>query len=152
MADDQAAFRIDGSDYAMPQQDTLTMDEAIVIYDYSALTLDQVAAQPGHPKVMKALLHIAYARGHPDMPTDEVSEVVGRCVLIDVFGAALEDDAIPPAEANSTSGEKSSGSTPSSGDDSSATSATSQANGRHDSSGTPVSAMPPISVPSTLES
>jgi len=150
---DQPAFRIEGRDYVMPQQDTLTMDEAIVIYEYSNLTLDQLAEQPGHPKVMKALLHIAYARGNPDVPSDEVGEIVGSCVLIDVFGAALEDDAVvPPAEASSSSDESSSESPPSSGDDSSASSDTSQANGHHDSSGTPVSAMPPISVPPTLGS
>lgn len=148
----EPTFRIEGREYPIPTQETLTMDEAVLIHDYSGITLDQIPQQPGNPKVLKALVHIAYQRGHPDADQDVIRDMIGMVTLVDLLGAVEEeDDAVPPAPTTSESSASSSDSPPSSGDDSSEPSTTSQGNGHQSATGTPESDTPRIFVPATSE-
>jgi hypothetical protein len=90
---------IEGVPCEMPQEATLTLDEAMLITEYSGLTLDQIEDNNAHPGVIKAMVHIAVARARPDMPKAEISRVVGELKLTDLAAAAEEVDARPPEEA-----------------------------------------------------
>ena len=72
----ESGFVIDGVVYEVPGLDTLTMDEAQVLYDYSGLGLEDFAQSADeteeetkarerlfrNPGLMRALMHIAYKR------------------------------------------------------------------------------------------
>ena len=52
--------------YELVTLDDLTLDEAIVVWEYAKLSLDQIPDLEGfHPGVVAALIHIAVARGEP---------------------------------------------------------------------------------------
>ncbi len=115
-----SGFDIDGMLYEVPAFDSFTLDEAQVLYDYSGLAIeDFVSADPDasdeekeaheqriidkakNPAFKRALLHIAYQRGNPEMKAVRVKEVVGKANLLDVsLGlAGEEDEASPPDQA-----------------------------------------------------
>jgi hypothetical protein len=111
-----ASFVIDGTDYPIPTLDTFTMDEAQVLYDYAGCVLEDFA--PAHPEwpaeereayereqlakvrnpaFKRALVHVAYQRGNPDLSRARVNETVGSVNVLEVTLALLqEDDAGPP--------------------------------------------------------
>ena len=99
----EAKFVINGRDYEIPGIDTFNLDEAMVLYHYSKLTLDQVADLEGvHPGVVAALLHVGIARAEPDARLKDIEKVV-RAVsvmeLIEKMEAATDDDAVDPPAA-----------------------------------------------------
>ena len=99
----EAKFVINGRDYDIPGIDTFNLDEAMVLYHYSKLTLDQVADLEGvHPGVVAALLHVGIARAEPDARLKDIEKVV-RAVsvmeLIEKMEAATDDDAVDPPAA-----------------------------------------------------
>ena len=91
----------------MPAIDTFTMDEAMVLYEYSGLTLDQVPALDVlHPGFVAAMLHIGMTRVNPGMSYKAVKAVVGTANLLEILAAmqaATEDiaDVDPPTQAAS---------------------------------------------------
>jgi hypothetical protein len=115
----ETGFNIDGTVYEVPMIDSLTTDEAQVLYDYSRLTLDDFVppkdetAEEKHdreeilrnPGFLRALMHIAYQRAHPEIRAAKVRALVGAANFV----SALEtmgnpepdeeggDDDVPPA-------------------------------------------------------
>lgn len=136
----ETGFTIDGQIYEVPSIDSLTMDEAQILYDYSGLTiedfslgLDEEGDEPSeelqaklkNPGFMRALVHIAYQRAHPKQNPARVKALVGAANIIATFeqlGEPEEADELPLApttEQEPSSGKSSVGSSKSSGSDSS---------------------------------
>lgn len=116
----ETGFEIDGSRYEVPTLDSLNMDEAQVLYDYSGLAVEDfvpprpdmddddklrhqesIAQRMKNPGLLKALLHIAYQRGNTHVRPSRVGELVGQ---VNVFDAVLslvsnepEEDDVPLA-------------------------------------------------------
>lgn len=119
---------VEGTAYVLPTLSSFDIDDAIVLYNYSTLTFDQVWELEGlHPGVVKALLHIAIHRSDPSLREREISEMVGRVNMMDVMEQLAEAAApnpttggVPPRQDDSrpNSGE-STESSGSDGDDSS---------------------------------
>jgi hypothetical protein len=68
-----AEITVNGRTYELVPLNELTLDEAIVVWEYSKLSLDQIADLEGfHPGVVAALIHIAVARAE----TGETSKTI----------------------------------------------------------------------------
>jgi hypothetical protein len=113
----ETGFTIDGEIYEVPSIDSLTMDEAQVLYDYSGLTIEdfslglsddgdveseELQAKMRNPGFMRALLHVAYQRAHPKQNPARVKALIGSANIIATFEKLAEpedegDDALPPA-------------------------------------------------------
>ena len=149
-----AVLAIEGQSYSLPDVTTLTMDEAMVMYSYGELTLDQIADGRADPRLIASLIHIALKRAMPDRAEAEVRALVGGLKLADVAKSiaaaetAEEEDARPPASPPASgplSGAAASaapnGDEASSGETSSESGADFPALDRADSSGLPASAI-----------
>lgn len=103
-----AAFEIDGREYPIPSVFGLTMGEAQTLYDYSGYALeDFVPPAPGepddkrmqqvrNPAFKRAMVHIAYQRGNPDVTRDAVASLVDGVQMFDMVAAMYQaDDADP---------------------------------------------------------
>jgi hypothetical protein len=114
----ETGFNIDGTVYEVPMIDSLTTDEAQVLYDYSRLTLDDFVppkdetAEEKHdreeilrnPGFLRALMHIAYQRAHPEIRAAKVRALVGAANFVsalETMGNPDEDEdgdgEVPPA-------------------------------------------------------
>ena len=111
---------VNGRLYQLVPSDQLTLDEAMVIYDYTKLSLDELPDEGFHPGLIAALLHIAVARGEPDQSARSIRQVIGQIpiasletVFMEISEEVDEQDPPPPAgspsngsgAASSTSGE-----------------------------------------------
>jgi hypothetical protein len=107
---DGIVFKIDGVSYPFVSSDEMTMDEAIILHDYSGLTLDQLEDLEGfNPKVVGAFVHIAIARKRPDLKTPEIRKMIGAIKvtdLADAFEEAEEKADARPPELSKSEGEK----------------------------------------------
>jgi hypothetical protein len=99
-----AKLKFGGEEYDYVEFGTLTIDEALVLHEYSGLTLDEVGDAGFHPGLIGALIHISVARGNPDIRQQDLRKLVGKLRMADleqVFeDVAVEDeadDARPPA-------------------------------------------------------
>lgn len=118
-----AHFVIDGNQYEVPEVDSLTMGEAVTVYDYTGLGLDEINEGVRHPGVMAAFLHIAYKRGNPGTDDKTVKELVSNTRLVDALEKIeVEDDAGPPDLTTKPSRKSSGGKPKSSGGGSSTSS------------------------------
>jgi hypothetical protein len=106
-----------GKPYELVTLDDVTIDEAIIVWDYAHVSLDQIPDLEGmHPGVVKALIHIAVARGEPNETAKTIREMVGRLKMTelqDVFQDISEevDELPPPNEPDVTSPSTGSGET-----------------------------------------
>jgi hypothetical protein len=106
-----------GKPYELVTLDDVTIDEAIVVWEYAHVSLDQIPDLEGmHPGVVKALIHIAVARGEPGESARSIRDEVGRlrmAELQDVFQDISEEveDLPPPSAAEPTSTSEGSGGT-----------------------------------------
>lgn len=114
----EARFLIDGREYDIPGLETFDMDEAMILYDYAGLTIEDFAADDEdddeadveerarklkHPGLIRTLLHVAYQRGNPTLAKAKVGREIGKVNLFEILAAlATEDDAGPPAETQSS--------------------------------------------------
>lgn len=106
-------IKIDGNEYEFPHIDTITMDEALVLYEYGKVTLDQIVDMDTfHPGVVAGLLHVAIKRARPDVTDREIRKTVGGLNIVEIamhFVGDEEGDAVPPvntpANENATSDE-----------------------------------------------
>jgi hypothetical protein len=136
-----------GKPYELVTLDDVTIDEAIIVWDYAHVSLDQIPDLEGmHPGVVKALIHIAVARGEAGETAKTIREMVGRLKMTelqDVFQDISEevDELPPPNEPDVTS--PSTGS----GEDSSSTGEPAPAPSEGNGSGGPGSATGAISAP-----
>jgi len=82
----ETRITVQGTPYVLPQLASFDIDEAIILYNYSSFTFDQVWELEGlHPGVIKALLHIAILRSDPSLREREISEMVGSVNMMDVM-------------------------------------------------------------------
>lgn len=146
-ADTDLVFVIDGANYPSPQIDSFDMAERRVMFDLSGIVEedfvrlededdDEYAARvrktTRHPGFMESLMHIAYARGNPDLKRAKVQAVIDKTnylVAIEQWADTEEegDDDNPPSseptsERNGSSLRDSDGSNETSGIDSPGTS------------------------------
>lgn len=122
MPDETSGFDIEGKTYPVPTLDTFDMDEAQVLYDYAGLGLEDFG--PAHPEATdeekeaneqeilqkaknpafkKALLHVAYARGNPELTSAQVKAAVGKVNILQATLALLAGDDSPPEMTDSQS-------------------------------------------------
>ncbi len=81
-----ARITVEGTPYVLPALDTFDLDEAIILYEYSGLTFDQVWEIEGlHPGVVKALLHVAVQRSDVSLRQSDIKELVGRVNMMEVM-------------------------------------------------------------------
>ena len=116
-----AAFEIDGREYPIPSVFELTMGEAQTLYDYCGYTLeDFVPPKPGEPDekriaqvrdpaFKRAMVHVAYQRGNPDMPKDEVGRLIDGVQMLDMVAAMYEADDEDPSQVSQNAPPSSSG-------------------------------------------
>jgi len=153
-----ATITVEGTPYVLPALDTFDLDEAIILYNYSGLTFDQVWELEGlNPGVIKSLLHIAIQRSDRALRGRDIEEMVGRVnmmeVMVELSRAADEmpdptKGAQPPLESDSpTSSDES---TPSSGDAGDSSSEPSPEKSSPDSTGALTSDSTATSDPRTL--
>lgn len=110
----ETGFQIDGVIYEVPAIDTLTMDEAQVLYDYSGLRIEDFVERENetaddreqrerkfeNPGFMRALMHIAYQRVHTDLRNDKVRALIGSANILQALGtlsSGEESEELPPA-------------------------------------------------------
>ena len=92
MEDDVARFVIDGRDYEVPNVDTLTMGEAIVVYDYSGLGLHELGDNANNPGLIASFMHIAYQRANPDQTKTDIRKLIEATSLVEAFEKLAGDD------------------------------------------------------------
>jgi hypothetical protein len=96
MEDDVARFVIGGKEYEVPEVDSFTMGEAIIVWDYCQLSLDEVGDNGRHPGLIAAFMHIAYQRGNPESEKVKVRELIEESSLVAAMEKLGGDDANPP--------------------------------------------------------
>lgn len=97
----EAKFVIDGREYEIPSLDTFTMGEALTLYEYSGLALEDIdEAIGGHPGVIAAFMHISYERGNPGVKKAAVRRMIESSNLAEALEQFQgEGDESPPEEA-----------------------------------------------------
>lgn len=129
----EAGFTIDGKVYEIPTLDSLTMDECQVLYDYSGLTVEDFAGidipddaeldelepeqleqlkRMRNPGFLRALLHVAYARGNQHLGRKRVEAMIGNVNMLEAMIELAEQtagdgkgaDADPPASTTELDG------------------------------------------------
>lgn len=99
-------IHVNGRDYELVTLDELTLDEAIIVYDYAKITLAEIVDLEGfHPGVVAALIHVSVARAEPRETTASLRKAIGRIPVADldaIFADISEevDEEIPPPSAN----------------------------------------------------
>lgn len=92
---------VNGRSYRMVAVNEFTLDEAMIVWEYTKLGLDQIPDLEGdHPGLVAALIHIAVARGEPDESYKSIRRVVGQLPVTEldnVFAQISEEaDRLPP--------------------------------------------------------
>lgn len=122
-AETDTGFMISGRLYPVPDMGTFTMDEAQILYDYSGLGLEDFAAPEDedpeetrerrrrlrNPGFLRALMHIAYQRGNPDIRPARIKALIGNANVIAAFehlGEGEEEEESPTAGAATMSAPK----------------------------------------------
>ena len=86
-----AQITVNGRQYELVPLDDLTLDEAMVVWDYTRMSLDQVPEIEGfHPGLIKALLHISVARGEPGESSRAIKEAVGAIKVAELNSVFME--------------------------------------------------------------
>jgi hypothetical protein len=95
-----AQITVNARTYELVTLDDLTLDEAMVLWDYTRMSLDQVAEIEGfHAGVTKALIHVSVARGEPGETSRTIGQTVGQIKLKElntVFSEISEETEDPP--------------------------------------------------------
>jgi hypothetical protein len=111
-----ADFKVNGKEIDLPDMGTFSIDEAIVLYEYSGMTLDQAEEIEGlHPGIIGGLVHIAIARAEPERKAKEIEKAVRAMNLLDLLTSIPDEeegekeDLAPGSETSSSSSDKSSG-------------------------------------------
>jgi hypothetical protein len=95
---------VNGKPYELVSISDLTLNEAIVVWEYAKISLDQVPDLEGfHPGLVAALIHVAVARAEPGETTKTIRQVVGRIKVSEleqVFADISEEvEEVPPPSA-----------------------------------------------------
>jgi hypothetical protein len=100
-----AQIHVNGSSYELVTLGELTLDEAITVYEYAKVTLDQIPDMEGfHPGITAALIHISVARGEPGETQKTIRRTVGAIPVVDLqkvfadISVDTEDAELPPPQ------------------------------------------------------
>lgn len=110
----ETGFDVDGRIYPVPAIDTFTFGELETLYGYCGLTINDWGRRftpegmevwengVDTPGFQRALVHVAYRRGNPQVPDETVRDLVRDLVWLDVIAPLLaaEDEPDPLAETN----------------------------------------------------
>lgn len=79
-----AQFEIDGKEYPIPDIETLNMDEAMIMYDYSGMTIDEIDETIGlHPGLIAGFMHVSYSRKNPGASKAAVTRLIRGANMMD---------------------------------------------------------------------
>jgi hypothetical protein len=100
-----AKLKFGGEEYDYVEFGTLTLGEALILHEYSGLTLDEVQDAGFHPGLIMALIHISVARQSSIRKQDLRKRVEGLLMAdleqvfedVGVEADEQEEDARPPA-------------------------------------------------------
>jgi hypothetical protein len=99
-----AKIKFNGEEYELVDFNTITIDEALILREYSDLNIDQVEDAGFHAGIIGALIHISVSRADPTITKKQLRELVGKMpmadlaqVFEDIATETDEDDARPPA-------------------------------------------------------
>ena len=102
-----ADIQVNGRTYPLVTLDELTLAEAMTVWDYTKMGLDQIADVEGfNPGVIAALIHVSVARGEPTESDRQIRQVVGAIPVAKLNDVFLEvsvevPDQIPLPDATS---------------------------------------------------
>jgi hypothetical protein len=86
-----AQINVNGRQYELVTLDDLTLDEAIVVWEYTRLSLDQIPELEGfHPGVIAALIHVSVARAEPGETAKTIRALVGKIRVADLNTVFIE--------------------------------------------------------------
>jgi len=103
-----AEINVNGRTYPLVTIDELTLAEAMVVWDYTKMGLDEIADIEGfYPGVIAALIHVSVARGEPGENDRQIRAVVGAIpvaqlneVFMDVSVEVPDEIPLPDATNN----------------------------------------------------
>lgn len=106
-------FEINGVTYPIPSIDTFDMDEAMVFYEYSKMSLENLLdLDTLPPTVIAGLAHIAISRSDPSLKHQQVKAIVSSQNALELWANMLtaaaaagddgEGDAVPPPSDSSS--------------------------------------------------
>ena len=115
-----AEINVNGHTYQLVTIDELTLAEAMVIWDYTKMGLDEIADVEGfYPGVIAALIHVSVSRGEPNENDRQIRQVVGAIpvaklneVFMDVSVEVPDDVPLPDATSNGSGDGSSTSSAP----------------------------------------
>ena len=115
-----AEIHVNGRTYQLISLDELTLAEAMVVWDYTRMGLDQIADVEGfNPGVIAALIHVSVARAEPDQNDKQIRAVIGAIpvaklneVFMDVSVEVPDEVPLPDATANGSGDGSSTSSVP----------------------------------------
>ena len=145
---DGPRFVIDGTEYPVPSRPSLNLDERVIFYEWTGLSLESIDDVPITDLMVGAFMQMAYMRGNPDVSAIVARKIVGQTNYETALAALVESeqeaDASPPelpkSEHDPSGSLENSGSSPSISGDGSTTFSGTQENARQ-ASGTPLSAI-----------
>jgi hypothetical protein len=97
-------LKFKGKEYDIAPLDSWSLDEALVLYEYAKLTLDQVDDDMGfHPGLVGALIHVSVKRAYPKTPEKTLRADIGALKMSElnqVFEGISEEveEEDPPAQ------------------------------------------------------
>lgn len=106
----ETGFLIDGTIYEVPTLDSLTLDEAQLLYDRSGIVQEdfvpladeteeereeRIAKLTRHPGFMASLVQIAYQRGNPGAKMSQVKLVLEKTNRMEAFSTLAEAEEEP---------------------------------------------------------
>jgi hypothetical protein len=112
-----AEITVNGRTYELVPLNEVTLDEAIVVWEYSKLSLDQIADLDGfHPGVVAALIHIAVARAETGETARTIRKTVGQIKVAELESIFTDisqevEELPPPSEPDASSPNAGSGGT-----------------------------------------
>jgi hypothetical protein len=107
-----AEINVNGRTYQLATLDELTLAEAMIVWDYTKMGLDQIADVEGfNPGVIAALIHVSVARAEPGETSRQIRAVVGAIpvaklndVFVDVSVEVPDDVPLPDATVSGSGG------------------------------------------------
>jgi len=107
-----AEINVNGRTYQLVTIDELTLAEAMTVWDYTKMGLDEIADIEGfYPGVIAALIHVSVARGEPDENDRQIRQVVGAIpvaklneVFMDVSVEVPDEVPLPDNTSNGSGG------------------------------------------------
>jgi len=103
-----AEIQVNGRTYPLVTIDELTLAEAMTVWDYTKMGLDEIADIEGfYPGVIAALIHVSVARGEPSENDRQIRQVVGAIpvatlneVFMDVSVEVPDEIPLPDKHSN----------------------------------------------------